>query len=336
MQSNERDISRVSIPIHNTFQSGSNPIGLSEKAPSQNRVQFLSEFELVKNADVLVKSGDFHLARNLIARGLQFYPKSNRLLRTMSDVAEVLEDFDLAIKCQQYLLKIQRDSDFLLKCGQLLQKQGRFQEARELYFDFLAHNSVQEEKLFFVYKEVGNICVRDGDLEAAEEFYNKAFAINPLADALLVNYGTLELQRENSEQALMRFREALAVNKQNPNAWVGLALAHRTYGDLDLSRANLVCALDYDPYNKLALRLFAEWSVDSVDLRSVIERVDTYVEKHDQDFEFIFLLAKLNFIMGRFDKARFDVEKACMLNLDSQEALKLYQIITHQAALESR
>ena len=68
----------------------------------------------------------------------------------------------------------------------------------------------------------------------------------------MVNYGTLEIQRDNLEAAVERFRKAVQLNEANDRAWVGLALVHRHMGDLELSRANIERALDINPKNKTA------------------------------------------------------------------------------------
>ena len=81
----------------------------------------------------------------------------------------------------------------------------------------------------------------------------------------MVNYGTLEIQRENLEKALTYFREAIQNNSENDKAWVGLALVHRHMGDFELSHANIERALDISASNRTANRSH-NWDSDLLSL----------------------------------------------------------------------
>ncbi|MCB0749567.1 MAG: tetratricopeptide repeat protein, partial [Ignavibacteriae bacterium] len=208
-----------------------------------------------------------------------------------------------------------------------LQELGEYSEAKLKYEELLIKKSISEENLFNIYKQIGNLSVRDGDLEAAEEYYNKAFSIDSKSDTLLVNFGTLEMQRGDYEKALIRFREAIEINKSNAKAWIGLGMIHRKYGDHELSIANIVCALDLEPENKTALKLYSDWSVHSSCIQSACERLEAYLEKNDQDVEFILIYAKLNFILGKIDKAKLEAEKAFSLEPENIDTLEFINIV---------
>ena len=103
----------------------------------------------------------------------------------------------------------------------------------------------------------------------------------------------LELKKGGTDTALTRFREALEVNPKNSQAWVGLALIHRQYGDFDLSYANVSSALDHDPFNVSALKLYSDWSAASGRSQAAIQRLTEYLETHDQDDDILLVLGKM-------------------------------------------
>ena len=125
----------------------------------------------------------------------------------------------------------------------------------------------------------------------------------------MVNYGTLEINRDNIDAATERFRAALEINSRNDKAWVGLALIHRSKGDFELSWGNLERALDLNPRNRTALRLEVEWSVRDGRIQSAIERMKTYLATDCEDSEIAFQLAKCLTLVGRFDEALFECER---------------------------
>jgi tetratricopeptide (TPR) repeat protein len=118
----------------------------------------------------------------------------------------------------------------------------------------------EDPDLMEVFKTIGNIFVRIGDFDSAEDAYNKAIRLQPESATLMVNLGTLEIQRSAWEKATERFRDALRLQSANDKAWVGLALCHRHRGDLELSWANLDTALSWNPCNDTALHLAVDWA----------------------------------------------------------------------------
>lgn len=282
--------------------------------------------DLVENAQILIRGRDFDLAKNLVGRSLQFYPRNLKLLNLLAEVSVILRDWQMVEKSYRALVDIDDSEENVLKLCETLQRTGRFSEARKQYSDLLARTNVSEENLFQVYKDLGNLCIREDDLDSAEEFYNKAFAIDHYSDTLLVNFGTLELKKGCTEVALERFRDALEVNSENSQAWVGLALIHRQYGDFELSYANVSSALDHDPYNVSALKLFSDWSAATGRSQAAIQRLVEYLEIHDQDDEVLLVLAKMYFVSGQIPLAVLEAEKAFSLNPDNRDAFNFLKV----------
>ncbi len=287
--------------------------------------------DLIQNAEVLVRAKDFDLAKNLVGRSLQFYPRSQKLLNLLAEVSVILKDWDMVEKSYRALVEMNGSEENVLKFCETLQRTGRYSEARQQYSDLLARIHLSEENLFQVYKDLGNLCMREDDLDSAEEYYNKAFAIDHYSDALLVNFGTLELKKGQTETALKRYREALEVNSENSQAWVGLALIHREYGDFELSYANVSSALDHDPFNISALKLFSDWSAAAGRSQAAIQKLIEYLKTHDQDEEILLILAKMYFVSGQASLAVIEAEKVFSLNPENREAYNFLQVIMEHA-----
>ncbi|MCB9024990.1 MAG: tetratricopeptide repeat protein [Bdellovibrionaceae bacterium] len=187
-------------------------------------------------------------------------------------------------------------------------KQGLDSLAHKLYLQIAASGSYNSEILFVTYKNLGNILVRSADLDGAEEFYNKAYTLNPDSDVLLVNLGTLEMQKPNLEKALERYRMAVDVNSSNPRAWIGLALVHREFGDLELSWGNLEKSLDIDPCDETAIELMVEWGVKESKFEALIKRLEAFLLINSKNSSIAETYARVLIVGGRLEKARFFIQ----------------------------
>jgi Flp pilus assembly protein TadD len=185
-------------------------------------------------------------------------------------------------------------------------------------------------QLFEIYKNVGNIHVRAGDFESAEEFYNKAYTLKPDSDVLMVNYGTLEIQRESIEDAVQRFRCAVDINPNNDKGWVGLALVHRQMGDHELAWANIQRALDINRNNRTAIRLVVDWGIADNRESIAVERLQDYLEAEGEDAEMSFTLAKVFTHIGRLAEARLELERVLALDPMVEGAERLKKLLDRE------
>ena len=281
--------------------------------------------ELLRNALLLFENGEIKLAINLFRNALMRDPRHSEALRWMACCQRIEGRLDDALKCARALAQLRPDEDaawFLL--GETLYEMGRDEEARRALERSLTLASAERPFLFDIYKFIGNACVRSGDFDAAEENYNRAFALNPASDALMVNYGTLELQREQTEAAIERFRQAVAINAQNDRAWVGLALVHRNMGDASLAWANVEKALDADPANRTALGLVVEWGALDGDFEPAVRRLKHYLGAQGDDSQMSYSLARILAATGRLDEAAVELERSVALDpsLEGAEELR--------------
>jgi Flp pilus assembly protein TadD len=161
---------------------------------------------------------------------------------------------------------------------------------------------------------MGNIYVRQGDFDAAEEFYNKAYTLNSGSDVLLVNFGTLEVQRNDFNKSLYCFRKAVELNDKNDKAWVGLAMVHNQLGDCELAWANIERAIDTNINNRTAVHLAANWGVRDGKISSAIESLQNYLGAVEQDEEMSMVLINLFCMLGHYDEALLEIERVLLWN----------------------
>lgn len=217
--------------------------------------------EYLENIEALMNSGDQTMVAGLLDNALKDHPLHVGILEKGAAYFIELKKPRRAIECALKYIEVSGDKAIgHVLLGDAFSEVGDHAGALSCYDYFLRHNKEDSKTLFNVYKNMGNIYVKDKDFDAAEEFYCKAFALNPHSDALLVNFGILEIRREKMNEARERFRQALEVNKSSDKAWVGLSLIHRAFGDFELAWANAAYALEINPKNETAAQLLLEWA----------------------------------------------------------------------------
>ncbi len=194
------------------------------------------------------------------------------------------EDHRNEFKVLKQLVEIDKNPKSQTQLAECLFKMNDFPTALKILHQVLDDIDPKNPVLFDVYKTMGNIYLKCGDIEAAEEKYNQANAIDSTNENLMVNYGVLAIQKSDYIEAKHRFAAVIQQNQASDLAWVGLALIHRHFGDMDLSRACLLRAIDENPYNKVAISHFYQWSIqDGIDPTKDI--VSHYMERYPHDDE---------------------------------------------------
>lgn len=179
------------------------------------------------------------------------------------------------------------------------------------------------EGLFEVFKTLGNIFVRNGDFDSAEDNYFKAHRLNPRSDILHVNLGTLAVQKQNWDEATEKFRAALELNLTNDKAWVGLALCHRMKGDWELSWGNVEAALEYNPLNEVALGLALEWSTYQGREFRALELIRHFLIEGGWNEKLSLAFVWLSYRRGETASAKLELERLLAVNPANEQALEL-------------
>lgn len=287
---------------------------------------------LLSNARVLEENGERGLALNMLRVACSWASSIPAFLRHFADVLQRASLFEEELRIRARMAEISCDFESLMHKARCLQDLKREEEGMNAYYEALALLRDEDPRLFEVYKNMGNIFVRRGDFEGAEEFYNKAHLVNSESDILFVNFGTLEVQRGDFEKARQAFRRAVEINPENDKAWTGLALVHNEFGDHDLACGNIERALDLNPANRTAVHLAAHWAVRDLQPQRAIPWVQDYLADAGHDDEMSLVMIQLFCSVHRYDLARFEVERARAWAPEREDLLKIQRELATMGA----
>jgi tetratricopeptide (TPR) repeat protein len=296
------------------------PICISQS----KRTQTSEVSTIIFNAKTLMSYGEHQLALNMLRVACSKHSEDLDLLKTIASFLENMHNLAEALKIRQQILRLDYNFENLRLKARCEFDLGQDSNSLQSYFEALSMLHDQStDAAFEIYKNIGNIYVRSSDYESAEENYNKAHALVPISDVLMVNYGTLEVQRGEMMKALDRFRQAVAINPLNDKAWTGLAMIHNEFGDHELALGNLQKALDSGVCNRTALMLYAKWMIRERQALKAIPAIESYLETVQQDEEMSFVLVHLFCECKEFGLAFIELEKILAWNPSHPQARQL-------------
>lgn len=283
--------------------------------------------KLVENAMRLHLAKDYELSFALIVNALQRDSYQQETLVVFRDLQKQRKDLSKSIAAQKLIVKIQSDFESYVHLGELYYLNNQDEMAQEAFENAFEKMIFDSPRLFLAFKYMGNLAVKDGDFEGAEEFYNKAFALKPMDSSLHVNMGTLSLQRSDLESAKDNFATALELNSHEDKAWIGLSMVHLQKSDVALAEANLENALDLNPGNRTGVILYCSLLGRGVSSSKVKSRLEAYLDHNFQDEELTLRLIQLYCADAEFTLALMECEKLLVLDPQRQDVLDLYNSI---------
>ena len=255
---------------------------------------------LAKNAIILMRAREYDKAMILLNRILSQDSHNHFALAKMGECTLATKRFPLAINCYQKLVSVCGQKKYKLHLANALYGARQNDLAREIYLEM--KNDLCGENLYVASKNLGHIYAQEKNFIKAQKYYEEALNLHPHSGELRIGYGVLEMQSKAEERgfdkALSWFRSVVEWNSDSDVAWVGLAIVHNEYGDLEIAWGNLERALDVNPVNEVALRLYLEWGLRNHKLSAIVDRYkEALRQKPDLDILKI-QLTKIQFCLG--------------------------------------
>lgn len=282
---------------------------------------------LMTNGLLLVDCGEWELARAIFSDVLKEDEYHLDALRWVGWCFWQEGNLDSAQEYYEILTKRRQSEDDFFELGEIYYKKNEVKKAKEIWQKTMTICHSESPRLFSLFKSIGNACLLLGDLDSAEENYNKALSINPSSDGLLVNLGTLCMQQQKNKESMEFFKKALEVNSFNDGAWCGVAMVARMMKDLEWAWSTLLHTLDINPENQIALKVAIDWAIDDYNYGEVIDRVNYYLRTQSDDYELVYSLAGLYFKANRFSEAHLTLDYLDMKDPGREDSQELRGLI---------
>ena len=283
--------------------------------------------EMHSSAELLFSVGDYPLARNLYARLHAQDPATALYLERLAFCLMQLKEEANADLCFEKLSVLYPDFTHFVCTANHFYDRGDSLRAKKYYMKALCHQNDDYVSCFQMFKNLGNISLREGDIEQAEEYYHRAQRIHPDSDLLCVNYGSLYLQKKDFTKARDAYEKALYLNPQSAKARMGLALLYRELCDYPMAWANIQFAVEWDSKNASYLKLLCQWALSDFRYDEAIAACESFLAKESFHLEVELLFACLLFQSGQRQYAFWEVQKILAFEPSCVDAQKLLRTL---------
>ena len=184
----------------------------------------------------------------------------NRILEWGGFLALENRYWDIAENIFSCLLERRKKVIDLFCLGNALMNQFKSKDAEECFLEAIRYISEPCFMLYKIHKYLGHIYVWDKNYPMAEEYYNKAYTLNPHSLSLQFHRGLLKIKEKNYKESENLFEKLVKTFPESKQAWLGLAISRYFLEDKEIAIGCLSRCLDLDPHYSKASYLKEKWT----------------------------------------------------------------------------
>jgi tetratricopeptide (TPR) repeat protein len=266
--------------------TASTPVASTTKSKDNDELS-----SVLNKAELLLKNEDYLLARNLFSFILKKELKNATALRGLGQCLLNLGDTSAAKKCFNALIEIHKSQDGYVLLGISLIKENNDTAAHDSFTKITEAAALPADLRFQFHKEFGNCLTRLEKFNEASEAYHHALSLNPRSHIILINLGTLEIQRKRFEKATRYFQQAIDFCPTAAKAFCGIGIVAQMSGENDIAEMYFQKTLEVDCLNSVALHQLYTLADSESDLRGLRKLIVQALIKDPAHLENRFLLA---------------------------------------------
>ncbi|MCM2324664.1 MAG: tetratricopeptide repeat protein [Oligoflexia bacterium] len=273
---------------------------------------------LLRNAELLLASGDTGLARNVFKAIHRSGERTALALDGIARCYEVEGKFEEARIHYEDSIAYQPDPAVYQRLASVLLRLKKEQGAAEVMERALNLRDLPTPARFELHKACGNCWTRLERHPDAERHYLRALEIDPNADEIRANLGALYLQSGRLPEAKRHFQDAIASNDRNARALTGLGSCLLNEGDKRGAHDAFARALDTELNNPTAVFYLVKCAYELKFYPTATRILEEYVQAAPVNTNLLYSLAGLQFHLGRIPDARSTAQR--ILELAPQHA----------------
>lgn len=276
---------------------------------------------LVRNAELLMNSGEFALAKNIYKTILQSGERTAMALFGLGRCsehegrhAEAQNHYEESIAYQPTLESYER-------LAQVLLLQNKDANAAQVFERTLNLKELPLNTRFELHKAAGNCWTRASRPQFAEKHYLKALELKANADDIRNNLGTLYLQQNKLAEARLHFQGALAINVNNAQAWQGLGTCLMTENQAKPALDAFAKSLTLEIRNPSAIYHLIKCAYLSKSYTTACKLVEQYIQVSPISPDLLYSLAGMQFHLGKRNDARATLQNLLQIKPNHAGAL---------------
>ena len=282
---------------------------------------------LLRNAKVLLASGDVPLAKNIFRALVENGEALGVAYSGLGSCYELEGKVDLAIKAYREAIIFEPTFGCLMALAELYIKKEEYQPAVGTLLRAQNLNRISTDQVFEIHKSLGSCYIHLAQLNNAEAHYRKAFEINGNSDALHVNIGSLAMKKGDLSTALLHFKEAIRIHAGNASAHTGVGLAQTGLGNKEAAHEAFAQALRLDVHDVTALYQLVKVAYELRRFETTCELLQAYIQNNAVNSNILYSYAGILYHRGMYQPALEECNKLLSLKADHEGAKKLKDLI---------
>ena len=291
---------------------------------------------LFKNASLLMGTGDLASAKYIYKAILDSGESNGQALFCLGRCFETEDQFEEAKNHYEKSIAYLPNLDVFKRLAALYIRQDQNQKAAEIFERALLLKDLEPNLRFELHKACGNCWTRVGQAQKAELQFKQALEINPSADEIRSNLGTVYLQNNQIEDAKRNFRDALASNPKNALALAGLGTCYLAENNKKSAHDYFLQSLAIELHNPTALFHLVKCAFELKTYASATRVLQEYCGTAPVNANLLFSLAGLQFQLGRLQDSKATIKKILGFQPQHQGATELLQRIESYSNMDVR
>ena len=203
-------------------------------------------------------------------------------------------------------------------------KQGEAREALDKVRRTPGLTEAQRERFTCIEAEFH---VMDGELEIADEVYAQVLTGNPRSVRALCGKGALAAERQEWSTAQEYFDKAVAIEPSYDVALAGLGLCAMVNKKEEKAFELFQQAVRSNPENRRALLGVLQLGYPMKRYTEIEKAINSYLELHPANIEMLYSFAGILFAQGKVEQAKSEVEKILIFEPQHTRALELRDLM---------
>jgi tetratricopeptide (TPR) repeat protein len=213
----------------------------------------------------LCETGELDHARTLARRAASEFPREIDILIALGNVHDLFGELELAREAFEVAIDVDPTGPLQhYNLGAVLERLDREPDAEKCYRN-ANEADPHGGSMFEATSALGAMLRRQGRLDEAEQVYDAYLADDPINVEVLVEHGICLSDLERFEEAIERFNFSLSVEPEHAGAQYNKAITLYRVGKHEQAQAALEQARRLDPDNALTLAVLGGWRMSAPD-----------------------------------------------------------------------
>lgn len=283
---------------------------------------------LERNAVILLKAGDYALAKNIYTTILKTGDRNADAHLGLGRCHEGLGDYARAQAHYEESVAFAPSPAAFRAMAKLLLRQGKNEYAIEVMERSLKLGELGGKERFELHKACGNRLARLSRVDESEAHFMRALELDPAADDVRANLGTLYLQHGRIADAKRAYQDAVASNPSNARAQFGLGICWIAESKKEHAHDCFARALKHDPKDSNAVYHLMKCAYELKKYDSAERLISEYAQSAPVSASLLYGLAGLKFHVGKKEEAKSLAMRILQMKPDHAGASELLRLVS--------